>query len=62
MLDFITHQAKDQIATLVGIWLAFDPPEEVGEDSFTLLDMRRTVELKTEYLSFRGTEPGPMVS
>ncbi|MBF5056060.1 hypothetical protein Y5W_01354 [Alcanivorax sp. 521-1] len=36
--------------------------EAAGEDSFTLLDMRRTVELKTEYLSFRGTEPGPMVS
>lgn len=33
----------------------------VAEDGFTLRDMRRTVELKLEYLSYRNAEPGPMV-
>ncbi|MBM1142718.1 hypothetical protein GN155_002930 [Alcanivorax sp. ZXX171] len=108
--DFITRQAKREVTTLIGIWLAVDPMtdlddgdpyevdlyfvysidepqamdaavsladktrqrcgevegiylgecEAVGEDSFTLRDMRRTVELKIEYLSYRGEEPGPM--
>ena len=34
--------------------------EAVSEQAFTLWDMRHTVELKLEYLSYRGDSPGPM--